>query len=59
MKKRSPLTIKQLLFMAALLVGFIALTLFLFTYKKDEKRFSNITSRLFAEEMEEIGRAHV
>lgn len=52
MKKRSPLTIKQLLFMAALLVGFIALTLFLFTYKKDEKRFSNITSRLFAEEME-------
>ncbi len=51
MKKRSPLSPKQLLFLAALLLSFSALTLFLFTYKKDEKRFINVTSRLFADEM--------
>lgn len=51
MKKRSPLTLKQLLLIAALLLAFSSLTLFLFTYKKDEKRFDNITSRLFTGEM--------
>lgn len=51
MKKRSPLTLKQLLLMASALLAFIALTLFLFTYRNDEKRFDNIASRLFAEEM--------
>lgn len=51
MKKRSPITLKQLLLMIALLLIFVFLTLFLFTYKKDEKRFANITSRLFTEEM--------
>lgn len=51
MKKRSPLTVKQILFIVALLLAFSGLTLFLFTYKKDEKRFDNITSRLFTGEM--------
>lgn len=51
MKKRSPLSLKQILFLAPLVLAFSAFTLFLFTYKQDEKRFTNITSRLFAEEM--------
>ncbi|MCM1027803.1 MAG: DUF885 domain-containing protein [Roseburia sp.] len=51
MKKRSPLTPKQLLLMIAALLAFVALTLFLFRYRNDEKRFENITSRLFTEEM--------
>lgn len=51
MKKRSPFSLKQFLFITALAAAFGALTLFLFTYKKDEKRFTNITSRLFIEEM--------
>ena len=37
--------------MVILLLAFIFLTLFLFSYQKDEKRFTNITSRLFTEEM--------
>ncbi len=51
MKKRSSFSLKQILFMVSLVLAFSALTLFLFTYKKDEKRFANITSRLFTEEM--------
>lgn len=51
LKKHSPLNLKQLLFLVALLVSFSALTIFLFTYDQDEKRFANITSKLFAEEM--------
>lgn len=51
MKKHSPLTLKQLLLVVALLLAFSSLTLFLFTYKKDQKRFDNITSRLFTGEM--------
>lgn len=51
MKKRSSLTLRQILLMSALILAFAAMTLFLFTYKKDEKRFVNITSRLFAGEM--------
>lgn len=51
MKKRSSLSRKQLLFIASLALAFGALTLFLFTYKQDEKRFANITARLFTEEM--------
>lgn len=37
--------------MVAALLAFIALTLFLFNYRNDEKRFENITSRLFTGEM--------
>lgn len=51
MKKRSPLSPKQLLTALALLLAFSCLTLFLFTYQRDEKRFDNITSRLFTGEM--------
>lgn len=51
MKKHSVPSLRQLLFLAVLLLAFGGMTLFLFTYKKDEKRFINITSRLFAGEM--------
>ena len=51
MKKHTPLSIKQLLVMAALFLVFSSTVLFLFTFRQDEKRFTNITSRLFVEEM--------
>lgn len=51
MKKRNALSLRQLLLMAALLLSFSGLTLFLFTFQKDEKLFSNITARLFVGEM--------
>lgn len=51
MKKHTPLSIRQLLVMASLLLAFSAMTIFLFTFRQDEKRFINITSRLFVEEM--------
>lgn len=51
MKKRSTFSLRQILFLTALILAFGTLTLFLFTYKKDEKRFTNITSRLFTDEM--------
>ena len=37
--------------MATLLLAFSGLTLFLFHFQKDEKLFSNLTSRLFVDEM--------
>lgn len=37
--------------MAALLLCFSSLTIFLFTYRQDEKRFTNITNQLFVNEM--------
>lgn len=37
--------------MAALLLSFGFLTIFLFTYRQDEKRFTNITNQLFVSEM--------
>lgn len=51
MKKRSSLSLRQILLMAALVLAFGAMTCLLFTYKKDEKRFINIVSHLFVEEM--------
>lgn len=51
MKKRSSLAKRQILLIAALILAFGAMTLLLFTYHKDEKRFTNITSRLFIGEM--------
>ena len=51
MKKHTPLSVKQLLVMAALLLIFSSTVLFLFTFRQDEKRFTNITSRLFVQEM--------
>lgn len=52
MKKHSRFSIKQLLFMGFLLLVFSCLTFFLFSFHQDEKRFTNITSRLFTSEME-------
>ena len=51
MKKHTPLSIRQMLVVAVLLLAFSAMTLFLFSFRQDEKRFVNITSRLFVEEM--------
>ena len=52
MKQNSRLTTKQLLFGLAFLLAFLGLTLFLFTYQRDEKRFESLTNRLFTEELE-------
>lgn len=51
MKTRSHISNKQLLFALAFLLAFLGLTVFLFTYQRDEKRFTNLTAKLFAEEM--------
>lgn len=42
---------KQLLLFAVMLLTFSGITLFLFTFQQDEKRFDNITSRIFTDEM--------
>ena len=51
MKKHTPITPKQLLALAAMLLSLSALTVFLFTFRQDEKRFTNITTRIFTAEM--------
>lgn len=51
MKKHTSLSIKQMLVMAGLLLAFSSMTIFLFAFRQDEKRFMNITSRIFVEEM--------
>ncbi len=52
MKRHSKLSWKQLTFLGCLLFTFAGLTAFLFGYQRDEKIFTQITSRLFAEEMQ-------
>lgn len=51
LKRHSHLTTRQLLFALTFLLAFLGLTVFLFTYQRDEKRFESLTARLFAEEM--------
>ena len=51
MKPNSRLSIKQLLFGLAFLLAFLGLTLFLFTYQRDEKRFESLTTKLFTQEL--------
>lgn len=51
MKKHSPITFRQLLFGLCFLLAFSGMTLFLFSWQRDEKRFANITSSLFTNEM--------
>lgn len=51
MKKHTPLSIRQMLVMAGLLLAFSSMTIFLFAFRQDEKRFVNITSRIFLGEM--------
>lgn len=51
MRKHTRFTVKQILFACAFLIAFMGLTVFLFTYKRDEKRFTHISSQLFTNEM--------
>lgn len=51
MKKHSPFSTRQLLFATSFLLAFLGMTLFLFSYQRDEKRFAHITTELFTEEM--------
>ena len=51
MKKHTSLSAKQLLLALGFLTVFTGITIFLFTYKRDEKQFSRITSQLFTDEM--------
>lgn len=51
MQQKNALSRRQLLFPVAVLLLFSVFTVFLFAYKKDEKRFTNITSQLFISEM--------
>lgn len=51
MKKRSPLSTRKLLFSLCFLLLFSGMTAFLFTYQRDEKRFTHITTELFTAEM--------
>lgn len=51
MKKHTPITPKQLLIIAAMLLILGVLTVLLFTYRQDEKRFTNITTQIFTAEM--------
>ncbi len=51
MKKHIPLSARQLLVTAALLLSLSSLTLFLFTFRQDEKHFLSLTSHLFEEDI--------
>ncbi len=51
MKHYKKLTTKQLLLFSCILAFFAGITLFLFAYKRDEKIYSNLSTRLFQEEM--------
>lgn len=51
MKKNTRFTFRQLLFAAIFLLAFIAITIFLFTYRRDQHLFDKISSQLFQEEM--------
>ena len=51
MKKHSHISFRQLLFGLGFFLAFSGMVLFLFSYRRDEKRFTNITTRLFVSEM--------
>ena len=51
MKKHSPISFRQLLFGLCFLLVFSGMTLFLFSWQRDEKRFANMTASLFTNEM--------
>lgn len=48
---KKPSFSKKLLFLGILIPAFSCLILFLFSFRQDEKRFTNLTSRLFTSEM--------
>lgn len=51
MKKHSPISFRQMLFGLCFLLVFSGMTLFLFSWRRDEKRFANITNTLFVNDM--------
>ena len=51
MKKHSPFSFRQMLFGIVFLLAFSGMVIFLFSYGRDEKRFTNLTAELFAGEM--------
>ena len=51
MKKHSPVSFRQMLFGIAFLLAFSGMVIFLFSYRRDEKRFTSLTTELFAGEM--------
>lgn len=51
MRSRIHLSFRQTCFCAAFLAAFAALTIFLFTYRREERLFDNLTTGLFREEM--------
>lgn len=51
MKKQTTPSFRRLLFLIGFLALFSGMTVFLFTYQRDEKRFTNITAQLFTNEM--------
>lgn len=51
MKIHTHITGRQLLFACSFLLIFLGLTIFLFTYGHDEKRFDSVSAQLFREEM--------
>lgn len=51
MKRHKSLSTKQLLLASLVLAAFVGITIFLFTYKHDEKKYTNISSQIFQDEM--------
>lgn len=51
MKIHTHITGRQILFACSFLLIFFGLTIFLFTYDRDEKRFDSVSAQLFREEM--------
>lgn len=51
LKKHSPISFRQLLFGLGFLLTFSGMVLFLFSYRRDEKRFTNITAQMFVSDM--------
>lgn len=51
MRSRIHLSFRQTCFCAVFLAAFTALTIFLFTYRREERLFNNLTTGLFREEM--------
>lgn len=51
MKTHSTITLKQALFAVLFFLAFLLMTLFLFTYRRNQQLFTRISSELFKEEM--------
>lgn len=51
LKKHTSISFRQLLFGLGFLLAFSGMVLFLFSYRRDEKRFAHITAQLFVSDM--------